>query len=202
MFVSRYEYNRQASPLLRLPAEIRIRIYELVLGNKQIYITYKPWQHKRRIKQSQLYYETIAGGFRYQLLQPEQNPWHGPRNNTALSSNARITLLSGVCRQLYHETALLPQKLNPWSFENTWVMERFIMREDHLTLLQRRAIHVLWCREHLTKAMEKKFGSLQVIVWKDGNRLLKQDLRKEPDIECFRREKLMRLDASQNRLVR
>lgn len=171
-----------------------------MLGGKQIYITYKPWQHKRRIKQGQLYYETIPGGFRYRLLQPEQNPWDGLLKEGG--GDGRITLLSGVCRQLYHETALLPQGLNPWSFENTWVMERFIQREERLTLLQRRAIHVLWCREHLSRAMEKKFGALQVIVWKDGAGLLRQDLRTEPDIECFRREKLMRLDASRNRLVR
>ncbi|KAJ9144276.1 hypothetical protein NKR23_g6170 [Pleurostoma richardsiae] len=178
-----YELNQRVSPLLRIPAELRLRVYDLVLGHRQIYIYYVPWQHKRRVKNGQPYHETIRGGFRCKILYPTQNPWEEPdRWYLKPFLDVRMTLLSGVCRQLYHETALLPHKLNPWSFQNTYVMERYIMTEGRMTLAQRRTIHTLYCRENLSKAMEKKFGNLKVIVWKDGKKLRRQDLAEEPQV--------------------
>lgn len=192
-----YDVNRQVSPLLRIPIELRLQIYELVLGNRQIHVFYVPWQHKRRIKNGQVYTETIRGGFRYQVLQKKQDPWElDPRqlrDSTAVplaSLGSRITLLSGVCRQLYHETALLPQQMNTWSFENLHVMERYILRENRMPLLQRRAIQTLYCKEKLPKALAKKFGGLEAIIWKDGKRLRRQDLLLYPDVTWKDRKEL------------
>lgn len=76
-----------------------------------------------------------------------------------------MTLLSPVCRQLYRETSLLPFQLNAWFFESTCVMERYVFRERRLPLAQRRAIHTLYVNSRLTKAMEKFFGGLKVVMW-------------------------------------
>lgn len=171
---------------------MRIRIYELVLGGRQIHIHWVPWQHKRRITNGQAHTETISGGFRYDVLKTKQNPWECNRKQTGcLGTDDRITLLSGVCRQLYHETALLPQKLNYWSFENTHVMERYILKENRMPLQQRRAVQTIYCKERLSKALEKKFGGLKTIVWKDGKKLRKQDLGKYPDTAWRNRQELV-----------
>ncbi|KUI55066.1 hypothetical protein VP1G_02402 [Cytospora mali] len=185
----RYDMNRQVSPLLRIPIELRLQIYELVLGDRQIHVFYVPWQHKRRIKNGQAYTETIKGGFRYEVLHKKQDPWalepKQLRKSAALppaSLGTRITLLSGVCRQLYHETSLLPQQMNTWSFENLHVMERYILKENRMPLMQRRAAQTLYCKEKLPKALEKKFGGLKAIIWKDGKKLRRQDLLLYPEI--------------------
>ncbi|ROW05803.1 hypothetical protein VMCG_05209 [Cytospora schulzeri] len=188
----------RVSPLLRIPIELRLQIYELVLGNRQIHVFYVPWQHKRRTKDGQAYIETTKGGFRYEVLQKRQDPWElDPkhlRGSAAVppfaSSGSRITLLSGVCRQLYHETSILPQQMNTWSFENLHVMERYILRENRMPLMQRRAIHTLYCKEKLPKALANKFGGLQAIIWKDGKKLRRQDLLLYPDVTWKDRKEL------------
>ncbi|KKY31089.1 hypothetical protein UCDDA912_g08967 [Diaporthe ampelina] len=170
----RYDLNRLLSPLLRLPFELRLQIYQLVLGDRQIHIFFVPWQHKQRIKNGQTYMETIKGGFRYEVLEKRQDPWKVDRrdlrklpSDSSDSPDAQITLLSGVCRQLYHETALLPQQMNTWSFETMHVMERYILKENRMPLMQRRAVQTLYCKDRLPKVLEKKFGGLKAIIWKD-----------------------------------
>lgn len=190
--------NRLASPLLRLPFELRLQIYRLVLGDRQIHVFFVPWQHKQRIKNGQAYTETIKGEFRYEVLEKRQDPWKVDRRNLRKlpsdppddSSDAQITLLSGVCRQLYLETALLPQQLNTWSFETMNVMERYILKENRMPLMQRRAVQTLYCKERLPKVLEKKFGGLKAIVWKDGKKLRWQDLSLFPEVGWKDRQEL------------
>lgn len=76
-----------------------------------------------------------------------------------------MTLLSPVCRQLYHETSLLPFQLNAWSFESLAVMERYITREKRLPREQRRAIRTLYINTRFTKAIHKCFSDLEVLIW-------------------------------------
>jgi len=94
-----------------------------------------------------------------------------------------MTLLSPVCRQLYLETALLPYKLNAWSFENKSVMERYVVREKRLPLPQRRAIRTLYVNGPMSKSLEKFFGGLEVIVWKEGSKLRREVLESRRAIE-------------------
>ncbi|KAJ0106957.1 hypothetical protein J7T55_011052 [Diaporthe amygdali] len=190
----RYDLNRLTSPLLRLPYELRLQIYELVLGDRQIHIFFVPWQHKQRIKNGQPYTETIKGGFRYEVLQKREDPWKTDRKSlrklASPSPEAQITLLSGVCRQLYHETALLPQQMNTWSFETAHAMERYILKENRMPLMQRRAVQTLYCKERLPKVLEKKFGGLKAIIWKDGKKLRWQDLSLFPEVGWKDRQEL------------
>lgn len=111
------------------------------------------------------------------MLRPRQNPWSGDGYSSQGGGAERgMTLLSPVCRQLYHETALLPYKLNAWSFENKYVMERYVLKEKRLPLPQRRAIHTLYVNGTLSKSLEKFFGGLKVIVWKEGTKLRREVL--------------------------
>lgn len=206
-----------SSPLLRLPYELRLQIYELVLGDRQIHVRFVPWQYKGRFKRSsKVDGETVKGHFRYEVLPKRHDPWAPgveqmwdplvkPKRQLDVPSNGqsrraqichgftgtRLTLLSGVCRQLYHETALLPQKLNTWSFETLHLMERYILKENRMSLHQRRALHTLYCRERLPKDVHKKLKWLKVIVWKDGKTLRWQDLEIFPDIAWKDRHELI-----------
>ena len=92
-----------------------------------------------------------------------------------------MTLLSPACRQLYHETALLPYTLNAWSFESRHVMERYVMKEKRLPLPQRRAIHTLYSQHVLPWAVEKYFGGLEVIVLENGLKMTKRVIEADPE---------------------
>ncbi|KAJ4289320.1 hypothetical protein N0V88_007071 [Collariella sp. IMI 366227] len=163
-----WEHNRNLSPLLRLPPELRNRIYELVLSVGQVNVRFKKWEHRPRTRSNgQRYYETSAeGGFFCRVLDRDQNPWQEPRESksttTIITTERRggMTLLSPVCRQLYHETVLLPFRLNAWSFESLAVMDRFVMKEKRLPLPHRRAIRVLYSPTPLPTHEEKYFGGV------------------------------------------
>ena len=166
--------NQQLSPLLRLPPELRNRIYELVLDVGQINVCFKKWEHKARMRNGQRYYETIVGGFWCRILPKDQNPWGSGPKVTGPPPRRGLKLLSPVCRQLYHETALLPFRLNAWSFESLHVMDRFVMKEKRLALPHRRAIRMLYTPTVLPTAVEKYFGGLEVIVLQTGLTMVKQ----------------------------
>lgn len=194
----RYELNKLASPLLRLPSELRLQIYHLLLGGRQIHIRFVPWQLKRNVKRTKTEKDSIKGHFRYEVLPYKQDPWTAGVEQlwqaAAASSQAaggRLTLLSGVCRQLYHETALLPQNLNSWSFESVHMMERYILKDNRMPLQQRRAIAILYCRERLPRELRNKFKGLKVIIWKDDQNLRWQELDVFPDISWKDRKELV-----------
>lgn len=182
-----YELNRAQSPFLRLPYELRLLIYELVLGHRQIHIRFVPWrQHKHHTKNGAVYTDTVKGRFHHEILDQRQDPWaieaeRLPRATLPCQEDNSLTLLSGVCRQLYHETALLPYRLNTWSFENMHVMGKYIIKENKMPLQQRRAIHTIWCKERIPKALQQKLAGLEVIIWRVGGKPRWQDLTLFPD---------------------
>jgi hypothetical protein len=92
-----------------------------------------------------------------------------------------MTLLSPVCRQLYHETALLPFRLNAWSFESAHVMDRYVMKEKKLPRPHRRAIRLLYSPVVLPAAVENYFGGLQMIVLGSGVTMVKRVFEPGPD---------------------
>ncbi|KAH6857035.1 hypothetical protein B0I37DRAFT_304227 [Chaetomium sp. MPI-CAGE-AT-0009] len=157
--------NQQLSPLLRLPPELRNQIFELVLAVGQINVCFKKWGRRVQIKNGQRHYETITGGFYCRILGKDQNPWVGSKANATEPPPRRgMTLLSPVCRQLYHETVLLPFRLNVWSFESLHVLDRFVIKEKRLPRPHRRAIRLLYAQGLLPKSAAKYFGGLKVIV--------------------------------------
>lgn len=176
-----WQRNERLSLLLRLPPELRNRIYELVLYVGQIKVCYKKWEHRRR-----LHTETVEGGWYCRLLHKEQNPWDlWPLEHPQPPRG--MTLLSPVCRQLHHETALLPFSLNAWSFESQQVMDRFVVKEKRLPMPHRRAIRLLYSQAVLTTAVEKYFGGLEVILLENNTRMTKHVIDVDPDHAGCRR---------------
>lgn len=122
------ERNRAASPLLRLPPEVRNRIYEFVLGGHRIIVDYTPHDHeyttqveythnehgaKKRIETRRLR-NHFGGGLKHRIVDDKRD-----RGSTTL----HLGLLR-VCRQVYEEAALLPYVLNSFVFCNQWVMKK------------------------------------------------------------------------------
>jgi hypothetical protein len=76
----------------------------------------------------------------------------GPTNRNALpriEKSMGMSLLSGVCRQLYHETATLPYKLNSITFCAPNAMFDFIFRERRLSTQQLEAIAEVTVKQDL-----------------------------------------------------
>ncbi|KAK4097674.1 hypothetical protein N658DRAFT_518468 [Parathielavia hyrcaniae] len=176
-----WERNHQNSPLLRLPPELRNRIYELVLDVGQIHVCFKKWKHRVQTRSGQRYYETTEGGFCCRILDRDQNPWKTIDAAFECSPRRGMTLLSPVCRQLYHETALLPFRLNAWSFESAQVMDRYVLKEKKLPRPHRRAIRLLYSPVVLPAPVENYFGGLQIIVLDSGLTMVRHVVEAGPD---------------------
>ena len=176
-----WRLNQQCSPLLRLPPELRSLIYDYVLAGHHIHVLYRPWVRRWRKKNFQRFEEVTRGGFHCQTT-PD------PRLRPSKSMSRRLqqrgfTLLSPVCRQLYRETPLIPYQRNVWSFENYYVLNRYVLKENRLPLLQRRAIRSVMYPFDTTKALMKYLGGVEEVVQKTKNgleikRLSKPEARK------------------------
>ncbi|KAK0670296.1 hypothetical protein QBC41DRAFT_318230 [Cercophora samala] len=186
------------SPLLRLPPELRNRIYELVLSVGQIQVIFKRYQFRAisngtsNNNTHRPLYETVPGGFGCVLLGREENPWPTAHLHKSVPAAERekapcyhwprgMTLLSPVCRQLYHETVLLPYRLNAWSFRSYAVMDRFLVRERRLPKSHRGAIRVLYSKCVLTAAVEKMLGGLEMVLLDGGVRMVKRVVEVDKD---------------------
>ncbi|KAK4205108.1 hypothetical protein QBC40DRAFT_271719 [Triangularia verruculosa] len=185
------------SPLLQLPPELRNRIYELVLSVGQIQVIFKKYQFRAisngtNNNTHRPQYETLPGGFSCLILDREEHPWPNTlphritpvlEQGTSARNNRRkgMTLLSPVCRQLYHETVLLPYRLNAWSFKSISVMDRFLIKERRLPKSHRGAIRVLYNQYVLTGALEKLFGGLEVMLLPNGVRMTKRVVEVDGD---------------------
>ncbi|OSS49745.1 hypothetical protein B5807_05819 [Epicoccum nigrum] len=77
--------NQEESPLLRLPAELRTKIYEFAIG-----------------------------GYVIELFESKKKPCYNVLSQADghYTAFAKPTVLSEICRQLYKETAFLPYSLN------------------------------------------------------------------------------------------
>lgn len=91
-----------------------------------------------------------------------------------------LTLLAPVCRQLYHETDLIPYATCTWSFASPSVMERYLLLERRLPVLQRRAVRRLVVKGvrgngTLSKKTKVFWGGLKVIwYWDAGSGWVKE----------------------------
>jgi hypothetical protein len=118
--------------LLKLPAEIRNHLYAeaLPVGNtiKIDYTTYRCSCDGATVVPVFKYSYTVFG--------PDMDPFALYRKKPS----SEYTMLSGVCRQLYLETAVLPFELNTVTFGSYNVMMNFILMEQRLSRQQRHAI--------------------------------------------------------------
>ncbi|QDS77782.1 hypothetical protein FKW77_005374 [Venturia effusa] len=173
----KYNENSTRSPLLRLPSELRNRIYDYVFAgesktsqffiNRTVLINYQPWEHKWRQKNKVRFKEVKEGGFHSTILPRGTNPLvtgsSTPNNNLPTTPPSQ---LFRVCKQLFHETSILSCRLvTALCFENEYVMNRYL-KEGRISLEQRQAIRVLFCHTMPCKTTLKKFSGLkEVIMW-------------------------------------
>ncbi|CAK7275526.1 hypothetical protein SEPCBS57363_006736 [Sporothrix epigloea] len=205
----RWHRNADDSPLLRLPPELRNRIYDLVLNVGQIHVRHRPWRLRKPLP-SPTERSGMTGEFYAIALDVNQDAWSKKScRSFAKSSNRRsvplpdaLTPLAAVCRQLYRETATLPFSVNAWSFESAHVMERYLLRDKLLALFQRRAIAVLIVSvldDLPSRAMEKYLGGLRAIVWKDGKKFQRWDLTSAAELQQLVENTKQRSTASSSR---
>ncbi|GKT90161.1 hypothetical protein Ct61P_08011 [Colletotrichum tofieldiae] len=121
------DLNRARSPLLRLPPEIRNKIYRLLLAARRIHVRHDP----------------KTSSFHCVALRPTANPWTYKRHHIL---SRGLTLLVRVCRQLYHETELLPYRECVWSWQTPGLMERYLLTERRMGVAQRRAVREVCVR--------------------------------------------------------
>ncbi|KAK6213226.1 hypothetical protein QIS74_09228 [Colletotrichum tabaci] len=149
-----WDLNRARSPLLRLPPEIREQIYRLLLAARRIHVRHDP----------------RTSTFHCVALRPAANPWdHGPRHMLSRG----LTLLVRVCRQLYHETELLPYRECAWSWQTPGLMERYLLTERRMGLAQRRAVREVCVRGvrgfgNLSRRVRGVLGGLEVVWFWEG----------------------------------
>ena len=174
--------------MLRLPGEVRNRIFEHVLGGNTIrigYETYRP-DYKRYALSK------VVPVFKYHctVFDKQVDPYRlcelpGVKTSTG------FPLLNHVCRQLYLETGPLPFKLNMIAFEKHITMFYFLVTEQRLTRQQRHALTKLLIWDELPGAniltylpnLERVFlGTTDHETWYRGwYRVVRRD-GKEPDL--------------------
>ncbi|KAF2692051.1 hypothetical protein K458DRAFT_286252 [Lentithecium fluviatile CBS 122367] len=134
--------NQANSSFLCLPPNVRQRIYEHALGGHSITILYKCY--------GSVDDKVSVPLFKYysQVLKRFHDP--SRQNDTPrLEKRRSLSLLNGVCRQLYNETSTLPYKLNDIKFRTHNTMFNFFVMERRLSPYQLEAITELTVREEL-----------------------------------------------------
>lgn len=129
--------NQSNSPFLRLPREVRSRIYEYALGGKTIIIGYETY----RTVESASEPDRIISVFRYCCaVHSKRNVNPFKKQLPYINVSHGYTPLNNICRQLYNETSVLPYTLNTLAFSTHNTMFNFLFLEQRLSREQRDAI--------------------------------------------------------------
>lgn len=124
---SSMEHNRSTSAFLRLPPEIRVRIYKFVLGGQRLWISHTGSKVELR-KTGKTHLLDPQLGPSSQYFHRGGSFGHStadPLSSVDLFRNALHLGLLRVCRQIYAETALLPYALNKFTFRDDLVRRMF-----------------------------------------------------------------------------
>lgn len=133
----RWIANQKKSPFLRLPAEIRNKIYTLSLGGNTINIGYETYRTTYEEDKPQM----VEPIFKYRctVYNATTNPFRKPPL-PYINVSSTFTPLNMICRQLYLETAASPYELNTLSFGSNQIMLNFLLLERRLSRQQLDAI--------------------------------------------------------------
>ncbi|KAF1997454.1 hypothetical protein P154DRAFT_565366 [Amniculicola lignicola CBS 123094] len=143
-YIAIAERNSKDSPFLRLPAELRIKIYELALGGRRLILSSRLLRATSRdLSTSPISSEwqiPPCSSFAMRAFSASKStPPPGPRpvtNVSKVQSTAKPTgfELLQVCRQIYTETAILPYSLNLFHGETLLRDSLLIMDSNLLTV--------------------------------------------------------------------
>ncbi|KAF2109937.1 hypothetical protein BDV96DRAFT_604417 [Lophiotrema nucula] len=144
-----WTHNQVASPLLRLPAELRMRIYDFLYPKGGTILIEELKDHAGK-----------SLGFGCRICEASTDPWRArgkredkmnPNSDSLTPFTTSMTLLNGVCRQLYRETALLPYARNSWGpgdgeialWNSHTSFSSYVVVQKRLPLPHRKAIRIL-----------------------------------------------------------
>ncbi|KAK5741470.1 hypothetical protein LTR17_003905 [Elasticomyces elasticus] len=184
-----YNTNATSSPLLKLPPEIRNRIWGFLFGGKTVHVQgdYYPQGRRRRLVRRRLVHmvcqvpnsdkEISEQITRHNELdgstQCFQSYWDRHRHCYAGGATKKATLPMAVlrtCRQIHQEAALLPFQLNEFSFSQLENLAPFL---QSLFQAQARAI------ESLILQIYRPYHTITL------KNLIKSKLRGLKELTCF-----------------
>jgi hypothetical protein len=128
------EQNQRASSLLRLPAELRLQIYNLVIPRRVIHV---------RMKWSGI---CIPAGFQYTCLENTDPLLASSEKKTlahAVPFGPDLRRLSETCRQIHGETAHLPFETHIWSFETAFTLDQWVSMKSQVPLAHKNTIRTV-----------------------------------------------------------
>jgi len=111
------------SLLLLLPAELRLRIYEHVIGRCTVYV---------RMKWTGI---CTPAGFKYSRLSDRAALLKHGENKILVHSvpfGSDIRNLAFTCRKIHEESTCLPFKLYTWAFESAFTLDQWISMKCHV----------------------------------------------------------------------
>jgi hypothetical protein len=126
--------NQSLSPLLILPAELRLQIYELVLPRRVVFV---------RMKWTGICAPT---GFQYCCLEDTQPLLASHERKTlshAVPFGPDLRQLSQTCQQIYRETAHLPFKTFIWAFDTAFTLDQWVSMKDSIPIAHKNAIRTV-----------------------------------------------------------
>jgi hypothetical protein len=115
--------NEEQSPLLRLPAEIQVRIFEYALGGNTIHISPCQGVFRTRLCEHAENYDDVECKIVLDSPMDVRNDDRIPDHTTCLTRHAQTDKaiglgLLGTSRILYHRTCLLPFSENRFVFDS------------------------------------------------------------------------------------
>ncbi|KAF2186894.1 hypothetical protein K469DRAFT_686121 [Zopfia rhizophila CBS 207.26] len=125
--------NQEQSPLLAMPPELRNKIFEYVYDGTNVFIAESVSLHASYRRCGRICYPTTA----WVLSEGVTHP--GPY--AIRPANAKsLTLISGTCRQIYHETVMLPFAKCNFHFDNpigynSWMRDRLPVQRRSITTI-------------------------------------------------------------------
>lgn len=120
--------NHSMSPFFRLPPELRVRIFGLVLGGQQVWISHSKSRVEWRKTEKGVWVMGPHTGHSGQYYHRWGNLHHAIADSSHSTNPFNNTLHLGllrVSRQIYSETALLPYALNTFTFQDDSVRRLF-----------------------------------------------------------------------------
>ncbi|KAF2821205.1 hypothetical protein CC86DRAFT_110463 [Ophiobolus disseminans] len=126
--------NQRESPLLRLPAELRLQIYDYVIGSRIVHISFR-WIPR-----------FDPTGFKYDYLQdlePLLEQSERAVHKQAIQIGSDISSLARTCQLVRKETACLPFQAYTWAFGNAFVLDSWLRTEGKIPLQQKRAVKTI-----------------------------------------------------------
>lgn len=128
------ERNQRVSLFLRLPAELRLQIYESVIPSRVVHV---------RMKWSGI---CTPAGFQYICLE-DTDPLLASHERKTLSHavpfGPELRVLSQTCRQIHRETAHLPFETHIWSFETAFTLDQWVSMKSQVPLAHKNTIRTV-----------------------------------------------------------